>query len=104
MYEIYLTHNMYIQLELKYYNNVFCIIFNLYNSICRHVQLQNTQIHPKKGFKMCYFPLKEPERCAVWIQNMKKDSWTPNKFSTLCEINKYRCHRINSNVHLYELR
>lgn len=39
-----------------------------------------------KKFKMCHFPLKDPKRCAIWIKNVKRKNWTPNKYSTLCQV------------------
>nr|XP_012217562.1 PREDICTED: THAP domain-containing protein 5-like [Linepithema humile] len=40
----------------------------------------------KKHFKMCYFPLNDPQRCAIWVANMNRENWTPNKHSALCEV------------------
>ena len=35
---------------------------------------------------MCYFPLNDPERCAIWLANMNRENWTPNKYSALCQV------------------
>jgi len=40
----------------------------------------------KTGHKMCYFPLTDQERCAIWVTNINRENWIPNKFSTLCQI------------------
>ncbi|XP_039304899.1 THAP domain-containing protein 5 [Solenopsis invicta] len=40
----------------------------------------------KKHFKVCYFPLNDPQRCAIWVANMKRENWTPNKHSALCQV------------------
>ncbi|XP_011859801.1 PREDICTED: THAP domain-containing protein 1-like, partial [Vollenhovia emeryi] len=50
-----------------------CVVPNCYNS-------------SEKKFKMCHFPLKDPTRCAVWVNNIKRKNWTPNKHSTICQV------------------
>lgn len=44
----------------------------------------------KKRAKMCCFPKRDPKRCLVWIEYVKKEmkisNWTPTKNSALCEV------------------
>ncbi|XP_071637757.1 uncharacterized protein [Temnothorax longispinosus] len=40
----------------------------------------------KSGYKMCYFPLKDTQRCAIWIHNVNRTNWIPTKHSTLCQV------------------
>ncbi|XP_011870432.1 PREDICTED: THAP domain-containing protein 1-like [Vollenhovia emeryi] len=40
----------------------------------------------KKHFKMCMFPFNDPKRCAIWISNVNRENWTPNKYSALCQV------------------
>lgn len=40
----------------------------------------------KKGYKMCVFPIKDKERCAIWVANMNRANWTPTKHSALCQV------------------
>ena len=38
-----------------------------------------------KGLKFHRFPLKNPELCKQWVVVMKRDGFTPTRYSFLCE-------------------
>lgn len=40
----------------------------------------------EKGFKLFVFP-RNPDRRAQWVQNMRRDNWTPTDGARLCEVN-----------------
>ena len=39
-----------------------------------------------KGTKVCYFPLNDPRRCNVWVENFKRENFIPNNNSVLCKV------------------
>lgn len=51
---------------------------------CAAKGCSNSSMKNKK--KMCYFPLKEPERCEIWIKNVNRENWIPSKHSALCQV------------------
>lgn len=61
----------------------FCTIKTCPNS-------QKVQFEKQTRSKMCYFPLKDAERCLKWIEYVKLktnvENWTPNENSALCEV------------------
>ncbi|KYM95144.1 hypothetical protein ALC62_14217 [Cyphomyrmex costatus] len=46
---------------------------------------ENCTNSSKKGVKMCFFP-SDPVRRAVWVANVRRQNWLPNKYSALCEV------------------
>jgi len=48
---------------------------------------KNCSNSSKTGYKMCYFLLKKQEQCAIWVTNVSRENWTPNKYS-ICQVVK----------------
>ena len=44
-----------------------------------------TNRRSKGGLKFHRFPLKNPELCKQWVVVMKRDGFTPTRYSFLCE-------------------